>query len=266
MPSPFPGMDPFLEAHWGDMHTRLAAAISIELRNQLPDGLKARLETSVVPETEDSDRVQEEGENGSNIFFPDVGIYQHQGAEPAFAAELAGVAVAEPQLVAPRLTARKRHSVQILDGNKKLRLVTAIEIISPGNKVGARNREDYQDRVDRILDADASLVEIDLIRRGQHVVQSRPQPGQGHYAVAVTRAWKSNRIEYYPARFDFPLPTIRIPLRRKDPDATLELQKLIAQAYYDGDYGDTDYTQPLRPPFTEAESNWLQAQLKKRNQ
>jgi len=25
MPSPFPGMDPYLEAHWGDIHTRLMA-------------------------------------------------------------------------------------------------------------------------------------------------------------------------------------------------------------------------------------------------
>ncbi len=145
-----------------------------------------------------------------------------------------------------------------------MRLVTAIEIISPGNKIGTRNRDDYQARADRILELDASLVEIDLIRRGRHVVQSTPQPRSGHYAIAVTRAWKPDRIEFYLARFDAPLPTIRIPLRRGDSDAILEMQKLITQAYFDGNYEDTDYTEPLVPPFSAAEKRWLKARLKKR--
>ena len=264
MPSPFPGMDPFLEAHWGDVHARLATSMSNELRKQLPGGLKARLETSVMLETVDFEPLIEETLSEANYVYPDVGIYHRDGAESAFATEPAGIAVAEPELVEPRLTARKRHSVQILDADKKMRLVTAIEIISPGNKIGSRNRQEYQDRAERILDADASLVEIDLLRRGHHVLQSRPRPHRGHYGIAVTRAWKQSRIEYYPGRFDFPLPTIRIPLRRSDPDAILELQKLIAQAYYDGDYEDTDYTLQLKPPFNAAEKEWLEAQLKKR--
>lgn len=262
MLSPFPGMDPFLEAHWGDVHTRLATSISIELRKQLPSGLKARLETSVVLETVEFEPIDATAEAEDALIYPDVGIHQNNLAASSFGTESAGVVVAEPQLVAPRLVLRKRHSVQILDAEKKMRLVTAIEIISPGNKVGLRNREEYQTRTERILNADASLVEIDLLRRGHHVVRSRPQPGQGHYAIAVSRAWKLNRVEFYPARFDAPLPTIRIPLRRNDGDAILEFQKLIAQAYFDGAYEDTDYSQPLKPPFSAAEKKWLKAQLK----
>jgi len=264
MPSPFPGMDPFLEAHWGDVHGALASLIRVEIRKQLPSGLKARLETSVVLETVDFEPLVENAQLEANCIYPDVGVYQNERVASASAAELTSLAVAEPELVEPRLTSRKRHSVQILDANKKLRLVTAIEIISPGNKIGGRNRQEYQDRAERILDADANLVEIDLLRRGHHVLQSRPQPHSGHYGIAVTRAWRQSRIEYYPARFDFPLPTIRIPLRRSDPDAILELQKLIAQAYYDGDYEDTDYTLQLKPPFNAAEMKWLKGQLKNR--
>ncbi len=247
MLSPFPGMDPFLEVHWGDVHTRLATSISIELRKQHPNGLVARLETSVVLETAESEPIDQ---NNRSVL--------------SSRSDSAGVVVAEPQLVAPRLLPRQRHSVQILDAEKKMRLVTAIEIISPGNKIGLRNREEYQTRAERILNADASLVEIDLLRRGHHVVQSRPQLGQSHYSIAVSRAWKLNRVEYYAARFDAPLPTIRIPLRRNDGDVFLELQKLIAQAYFDGSYEDTDYTQPLKPPFSSAEKKWLKVQLKKR--
>ena len=126
MPSPFPGMDPFLEAHWGDVHLRLATSISNELRTQLPGGLKARLETSVVLETENRDPPEGEGESEDNIICPDVGIYRNDRTAPSFDAQSATIAVAEPQLVAPRRVPRKRHSVQILDAGKKMRLVTAI--------------------------------------------------------------------------------------------------------------------------------------------
>ena len=50
MPSPFPGMDPFLEAHWGDVHTSLAVAIRNDLQHRLPDSLVARVEESVLLE------------------------------------------------------------------------------------------------------------------------------------------------------------------------------------------------------------------------
>ena len=33
MPSPFPGMDPFLEAHWGDVHARLIVNACNQIQN-----------------------------------------------------------------------------------------------------------------------------------------------------------------------------------------------------------------------------------------
>ena len=40
MPSPFPGMDPYLEAHWGDVHARLVIYISEQLQMLLPGDLE----------------------------------------------------------------------------------------------------------------------------------------------------------------------------------------------------------------------------------
>ena len=154
--------------------------------------------------------------------------------------------------------------MHIYDTSRKMRLVTAIELISPANKIGSKNRETYRCRTDLILESGASLVEIDLIRRGQHVLYCAPIEEVGHYAICVVRAWNTTRSEVYPARFDAPLPTIRIPLRQQDPDAILELQKPLDRAYIDGDYEDTDYTRKLKPPFSAAENRWLKAQLKKR--
>jgi hypothetical protein len=44
MPSPFPGMDPYLEAYWGDIHTRLMANASRQINAVLPDDMQARVE------------------------------------------------------------------------------------------------------------------------------------------------------------------------------------------------------------------------------
>src|SRR5258708_34486844 len=51
MPSPFPGMDPYLEAHWGDIHAGLVIYIRDAIADRLPPGLRARVEERVVMET-----------------------------------------------------------------------------------------------------------------------------------------------------------------------------------------------------------------------
>ena len=40
MNSPFPGMDPYLERHWGDVHQALVTYIRDQLQPSLPDDLR----------------------------------------------------------------------------------------------------------------------------------------------------------------------------------------------------------------------------------
>ena len=47
MKSPFPGMDPYLEAHWGDIHQRIVLYAADQLQGQLPSDLRARVEERV---------------------------------------------------------------------------------------------------------------------------------------------------------------------------------------------------------------------------
>jgi len=44
MKSPFPGMDPYLEDHWLDVHAGLAVFTRDQLRTQMPSGLIVRVE------------------------------------------------------------------------------------------------------------------------------------------------------------------------------------------------------------------------------
>jgi hypothetical protein len=61
------------------------------------------------------------------------------------------------------------------------------------------------------------------------------------------------------------LPTIRIPLRQSDHDASLDLQALIDQVYENGSYGyDVDYTKPPVPPLGDNQANWAKDWLPSR--
>ncbi len=53
MVSPFPGMDPYLEYYWGDVHHNLITFIQGALNSQLPERLIARVEERVLLESEE---------------------------------------------------------------------------------------------------------------------------------------------------------------------------------------------------------------------
>lgn len=53
MKSPFPGMDPYLEQYWGDVHTTLMVYARNQINESLPDDLQARVEESLSVETDE---------------------------------------------------------------------------------------------------------------------------------------------------------------------------------------------------------------------
>ena len=79
MPSPFPGMDPYLESplHWRDVHHRLAAEISRRLSPRLSPRYVARLETRLVALSPDEEEI--------SLLVPDVEVTQTQLRELAIA-------------------------------------------------------------------------------------------------------------------------------------------------------------------------------------
>src|SRR5436305_14703680 len=53
MNSPFPGMDPYLEQFWGDVHLTMIARSRAAIQKQLPSDLIARVDERVFVETTD---------------------------------------------------------------------------------------------------------------------------------------------------------------------------------------------------------------------
>src|SRR5579872_4789303 len=89
MKSPFPGMDPYLEQHWGDVHHSLIQYTRDALQPALPEDLRARVEERVFLETEPGLQ---------RLIVPDVHIAQLQRATAprGHSGESASVGVAEP--------------------------------------------------------------------------------------------------------------------------------------------------------------------------
>src|SRR5205085_7763517 len=91
MPSPFPGMEPYLEAHWRDVHARLVIYASDALQGILPSGLRARVEESVLLETPQG--------LGDHPLYPDVRVVEYTSRRDGETLAESDVMVGEPLLV-----------------------------------------------------------------------------------------------------------------------------------------------------------------------
>jgi hypothetical protein len=256
MPSPFPGMDPYLEAHWGDVHSRIATIGSAILNRTMPAGLRARVETSVAVEVDDPH------DDDVVTYYPDIQV------EPSGRGVGSGSTTAlatEPFVVSRKAEPQTLRSIRIVtaDGGD---LVTAVEILSPSNKIGDTGRDAFREKQRTLLEGKANVVVIDLIRAGRHVIAvpllELPRRVRQSYKAVVIRGWKQTQAEVYPISIREKMPTIKVPLRRTDPDALLDLQAILATAYDDGGYDSIDYRRPLDPALSEGDEKWVDKMLK----
>lgn len=257
MPSPFPGMDPYLEAHWLDIQPRLIVASANSLQRQLGDDLVARIEERVV---------LEDPTGYSRRIGPDVRVVEYGlPGEPVRAAE--GVSVAEPLVFTVESEPVAQRFIEILDMATGGRVVTVIEILSPTNKLPGDGRDQYQSKQQECRDAKVNIAEIDLTRGGRRELLAhrwvRARQHDSTYQVSVWRAAWASRCELYPIGLRDRLPAIRVPLRPADADAVLDMQALIDQLYADARYDrTTDYGRPCDPPLEGDDAVWADELLR----
>lgn len=250
MPSPFPGMDPYLEGYlWADVHQGLAAQIRRQLAPLLAPAYVVRLAVAML-----EDRIP--GEELS-IIYPDVEVVR-----PAQAAELhtaSGTAIAPAPLTLPLAmpTEVRQVTVEIRDAARQ-QLITAIEILSPVNK-REPGHANYLAKRDDLRAAGVHLLEVDLLRRGLRTFPPEQLPSTP-YLAALLRAHLPVAA-VWPIGLCDSLPTVPVPLRAPDPDAPLDLHQALAALYAEARYElSLDYTvPPLAPPLTEDAAAWARA-------
>ncbi len=257
--SPFPGMDPYLEQFWGDVHHGLITYARDQLQNELPDDLRARMEERVFVELESGE---------SRTIFPDVHVVQYPSraaASRATAAE-SDVAVQDMVLIPLHHEPITQGYIEIVDVGSGNRVVTVIEFLSPANKIPGSGQDLYLRKQKEVMEAGASLVEIDLTRLGQRVTVARPGliPPQYRavYQACVYRAWKPDYVAVYALRLARQLPTIPVPLRPTDKEVGLNLQALVETCYRNGRYDTIDYRAEPVPPLSQTDAAWSDALLR----
>jgi len=246
MPSPFPGMDPYLEGHlWPDVHNSLAYLISVQLTPRLGLPYVVHMNNYTVEDTSPEEDI--------GIMYPDVEVF-HRIKEPAAAY---GRPITPETLVLPAIKPVEVHIpvVEIRD-RKNNKLVTAIEILSPVNK-RKPGLEPYREKRLRLHYAGVHLIEIDLLRRGERPLE-HPYLPKSHYLVSLIRAG-TGKTQVWAMDVKEPLPVIPVPLKQPDEDTFLDLDKALKDLYEQRsfeksiDYGES----PPPPAFSEEDLEWM---------
>jgi hypothetical protein len=248
MNMPFPGMDPYLEhpVLWESVHHRLITALANQLQPRLDPRYVASIEERVFIE-------------GPQRRIPDIWVQKTRDAKGP-------IAVAEPDgdtAVVLEVEDLEIHEarIEILDLYNDMKLVALIEVVSPTNKAAGPGRKSYRKKQVETLARDCHLVEIDLLRRGRHVLsipEWRARALQPYaYLICVNRWPDRKRFEMYARRLHEKLPRIKIPLAESDPDVPLDIQGALEQVYYEGRYmWRVRYDEPCEPPLESAEQQW----------
>ncbi len=264
MKSPFPGMDPYIEAGglWADFHDDLIAEIKRSLAARLPE--------RYFVQTGERSYVLIAGTDGKQArsMYPDVAI--EKSAVNDRASESSGsLVIAEPVVDTGSVTMRafidehlRENFIEIYESEPEARLVTCIEVLSPANKrSGRKGWKLYLRKRNALLLGKANLVEIDLVRSGRRMPMVEPWPTSPYYLL-VGRETDAPYCRVWPAYFRHPLPEIPVPLASPDPDIPLALQPMIDAVYQRSRYARRlDYGKPLSPPLKPEDSAWLAERL-----
>ena len=269
MPSPFPGMDPYLENPeiFPDFHDSFITYLREALQSRLPVPYFAVLGRRVWIAA------------SKRSVGPDVHVLRpreprQSSAQSSGAQAVASRPLARPVVVKVAHDEYREPFVEIyanVEGSK--RLVTSIEVLSLLNKTpGEHGRELFLRKQRELLASLVNLVEIDLLRGGEHATavpkeSALAECGAFDYHVCVHPLGEVETFHVYPMLLEEPLATIEIPLLAGDPAVLLDLQAVFDRCYDVGpcsreiDYGKAELIPPLQPE----RAAWLRALLSASN-
>jgi hypothetical protein len=258
MPSPFPGMDPYLEepALWPDVHGALLFEMRAVLNAVLPPRYRAAVDRYVWLHEPDADTRERLGR-------PDTSVIDHSTAPEG--AALSGSTLTAPALVTLPVVRREGTRYMRIIDQRNRRVVTVIELLSPSNKDPGQDRDDYLGKRNEYLATGTNLVEIDLLRGGARLPLGEPHPGPADYYVLVSRAADFPKAGVWAFSVRDPFPEIPVPLNPEDESVKLDLKGCLDRAYDEGRYHlEVDYTRPPLPPLRGPDADWARQLLANR--
>lgn len=247
MPSPFPGMDPYLEHPdlWPDVHNGLIAALRDEISPAVRPRYYVALEERVYLD-EPPDLVL--------VSRPDVTVVStERAAASAHCGGDGGRRVLEVELPAALPV---RETYLEVRGVQEGDVVTVMELLSPANKRAGTGRRVYVEKRAVTLATWTSLVEIDLLRAGDPMPMVGPRI-DSDYRILVGRAWRRPRAELIAFGVRDTLPPLTVPLRRDDEEPRIDLGRVLNALYDRASYDlRIDYQRPPTSPLRPEDAAW----------
>lgn len=252
-PSPFPGMDPYLEepGGWPGVHHRLISMFSDMLVDLVAPHFSVSIEERVYI-TDDYDPEHR------RVMVPD--LYVVERSLPVSGGSSSPLAT-PPTLIERLPTLELRDRFLTIYDRRNRELVTTLEVLSPHNKAtGSRGRREFIAKREAIFSTQTHWIEVDLLRAGE-----RPEEvaGQSDYYALLRRGQTPHRLEVWYIDVRDPLPRIIVPLRAPHPDVVLDLQAACTQLYTRTRCADDlDYSRPAPPPpLRAADQAWAAQQI-----
>jgi hypothetical protein len=246
MPSPFPGMNPYLENPelWPEVHHWILTLLAESLIPQLRPKYRVAVEKRVY---HDTDR------NSVLIGIPDVAIAR--SLKPT-TQKSSNIAVVSEEIRETYLEVREVATGEV---------ITVIELLSPKNKRQGEGRKAYQTKRLQILGSSTHLVEIDLLRAGESM-PILDNNIKSDYQILVSRSQLRPRAELYPFNLSEAIPAFFLPLQKEDIEPLVDLQNVI-QDLFDRAGLDLaiDYNSEPIPPIQETDLIWVNELLKEQD-
>jgi Protein of unknown function (DUF4058) len=250
MPSPFPGMNPYLEQEdvWHDFHERFIPLVATILGGQLRPRYIVKIDEHIYVH-----ELATEARRSVGRADVSLGPSSPEVAHEPAPGTVMGLLEAPARVRLPAMDRERLSYVEVRDRRDR-ELVTVVELLSPSNKYSGPDREQYLVKRMDILNAPVHLVEIDLLRGGP------PLPAAGRpkcaYSVLVRRVERRLDAEVWPILLRERLPMIPVPVRSPEPDARLDLQAILNRIYDDAGYADYIYDESPRPRLNAKDADW----------
>ncbi len=253
MPSPFPGMNPYLENPelWSEVHSRLITALAIAIESDLSRKYRVAIEKRTY---------LSDGEESVLVGIPDVSIYSQSTTTQISTTTL--IAQDESVMVTIPIPEEVRESYLEIREITTKNVVTVIEVISPKNKNAGIGRQKYESKRSSVLSSSTHLIEIDLLRSGKpmQILSAIPQTD---YRILICRGNRRPQAQLYAFNVQKKIPQFLLPLEMGDTEPLVDLHSLLAQIYDQARFDMAiDYTQPPLPPLKKQDEVWADMMLR----
>lgn len=251
MPSPFPGMDPYIElsGFWPDFHSTFMNVWREAIVDQLRPEYVAMLDEQLV--------VMEYDDDKGAIRSPDIVVSREpSGGIGTLLQPAASGGTLQADRIAAIVSEEIRETSIQIRRTRDRKLVTVLELLSPANKFG-RGLKRHQAKRDAIMNSEVHLVELDLLIAGQRMKLGKPLP-QGHYYYIVSRENDRPICDVYSWNVRDPLPTLPVPLHERDPDIFINLADVFTETFRRARYERSiDYRAQLSPSLPTEDRDWI---------